>query len=283
MDNKELEQFILQFDAAALYKQRNKILNKPNFIGVGAGRCGTTSLYQYLAAHKDVYMSPVKEINYFGIRNLKTNKYGINFREYLYYFLGAKNEKCIGEISPVYLTIPESASLINEKLGNIKILITVRDPIERMISQYKHHLDRHQINDLNEYCEKGLRVFKDHEEKKYQFNWFHPAKNIMQSIYYEGVKTYLQQFGKSNVLIITYDQLRDSSKVVLKEINQFLDIENIEQDLDKTNSSPKDRDKNLHLSKEIIKYLLEKFSEDLVKLDDLTGLKTINWLDKYKD
>lgn len=281
MDSKDIEQFILKFDVAALHKQRNKILNQPNLIGVGAGRCGTTSLYQYLAAHKDVYMSPVKEINYFGIRNTEKNKYGITFREYLYYFMGAESQKCIGEISPIYLGIPECASLINEKLGNIKILITIRDPIERMISHYKHHLDKHQINDLNEYCEKGLKILRDHEEKKYQLNWFHPVKNMTQSLYFEGVKRYIQQFGKENVLIITYDQLKKHSKVVLKEINQFLAIEDVEQELYKANSSPKDRDKDFQLNREVMKELLEKFNEDLAKLDELTGLKTTHWLEKY--
>lgn len=282
MDSKELEQFILKFDTVALYKQRNKILNKPNFIGVGAGRCGTTSLYQYLATHKDVYMSPVKEINYFGIRDIETNEYGITFREYLYYFLGAENQKCIGEISPVYLTISESASRIKEKLGNIKILITIREPIERMVSQYKHHFEQHQIDDINKYCQEGLRVFKDCKQDKYKHNWFHPAKNIMQSLYFEGVKRYLEWFGKENVLIITYDRLKENSEAVLSEINQFLDIEKIEKQLDKANSSLKKEDKNLRIETEVTRELVRIFSEDLKNLDAITGLNTISWLKKYQ-
>ena len=66
-----------------------------------------------------------------------------------------------------------------------------------------------------------------------------------------------------------------------KEINQFLAIEDVEQELYKANSSPKDRDKDFQLNRETMKELLEKFNEDLAKLDELTGLKTIHWLEKY--
>ena len=58
-------------------------------------------------------------------------------------------------------------------------------------------------------------------------------------------------------------------------------IQNVEQELYRANFQPKDRDQNFQLNREITKELLEKFSEDLAKLDELTGLKTTHWLEKY--
>ncbi len=285
MNTEELNQFIIQFDQISLFRQRNKILRKPNFIGVGAGRCGTTSIYQYLNDHPDVYMSPVKEINYFGIRNLERNQYGLSFREYLYYFLAAENQKCVGEISPAYLTTPGTASLIKEKLGEVKILITLRDPIDRAISQYKHHLEKHKIADINEYFEKGLQVILNQKQENFQYNWFHPAKNIMQSVYSEGVKLYINQFGKDNVFIVTYDQIKkDDGFYVLERLCHFLELEHMKIELSKANSSSHSCSQDVQfnkISKNTQTELLDLFSQDLIKLDSLTGLNTKQWVEKY--
>ncbi len=188
MKKEDIEEFILEFDKYSLYKQQNKVLNKPTFIGVGAGRCGTTSIYNYFNEHPDIYMSPVKEINYFGFRDKETNRYGMTFSEYTNFFMGAKEEKVIGEISPAYLTLETSAMQIKKYVPDAKIIITLRDPISRMVSQFKHHYNQHQINNINDYINLGLTTYKEEKDSTYRFNWFHPVKNITQSLYFEGIQ-----------------------------------------------------------------------------------------------
>ncbi len=92
----------------------------PNFIIIGAGRSGTTSLYHYLKQHPDIYMSPVKEPKFFGFdfenivevppelepqyrRAVKT------IDDYLALFEGVNHESAIGEASVHYLLIPGTA------------------------------------------------------------------------------------------------------------------------------------------------------------------------------
>jgi hypothetical protein len=217
VNKQQLENFIVKFNQVTLYKQQNKILNKPTFIGVGAGRCGTTSIHKYLKEHEEVYMSPVKEINYFGLRNIENNICGITFQEYLFYFLGAENKKCIGEFSPVYLSLPNSASLIKQYLSQIKIIITLRDPIARSISQCKHQFKHHKIDNVNDYLKKGIEEFvsinKEECIENFHYstkniNWYHPTKNIINSLYFRNVNQYIQEFGKDNIFIITYDMIQ---------------------------------------------------------------------------
>src|SRR4051794_12063433 len=76
----------------------------PNIIGVGAPRCATSLLYEFLMVHPLVYMSPTKEINYFGLRELSTDEANLTFEQYLSYFDGAIDQPLRGEISPIYLS-----------------------------------------------------------------------------------------------------------------------------------------------------------------------------------
>lgn len=287
MKNNDVNELIIKFNELSLFREENLIINQPNLIGVGAGRCGTTSLYEYLSDHPDVYMSPVKEINYFGIRNIDSNGYGLTFNEYLHYFSGAQQEKYIGEISPAYLTLPESISMIKEKLDQPKILITIRDPIERALSQYKHQFEYHCMKDINEYFQIGLKSFNNKTESQYIKDWFNPAKNIMQSLYYTGIKSCLDFFGKESIIIFKYDDIKEKPSMILEQLCNFLSLDYDQKELGHYNSSFLSqklfsKSKNeLKLSHKVIEKLLYIFDSDLKKLDALTGFSTVNWLNNY--
>ena len=284
MTPEEMNQFIIQFNEISYLRQRKKLFHYPNFICVGAGRCGTSSVYKYLSEHPEVYMSPIKEINYFGIRDIETNKNGITFSEYSYYFLGKQETQvCVGEISPAYLTLPESALQIKELLKDVKILIFLRDPIERAISQYKHHVNQHQQKDINEYFINGLKKRSTMKHHEYRFQWFDPAKNIAQSMYSEGVQQYLELFGSNLVKIMRYDDLKNTPSLFLDNLCDFLQInqDDSSKTLSKENSSSNELTVNTKLNHEVKNQLLELFKPDLANLDKMTGLETELWLDKY--
>lgn len=86
----------------------------PNFLIVGAQKCGTTSLHEILAAHSEAGMSKVKEINFFT--NPEKHKKGLQY--YSSFFEDTKG-KIIGESSPGYICYPGVADLIKEELGQV--------------------------------------------------------------------------------------------------------------------------------------------------------------------
>ena len=106
----------------------------PNFFIVGAARSGTTSMWEYLKQHPDIFMPEgfaYKEPSYF------CNLYGYNdFNLYLELFAGVKEEKAVGEASTPYLTSPESAAWIREVYPAAKIIILLRNPVDRAYSMY---------------------------------------------------------------------------------------------------------------------------------------------------
>lgn len=176
----------------------------PNFLVVGGRRSGTTSLYRYLKATDGIFMPNEKYITFF-----KTNDpNSLTEKQYLSYYSAVNDEKLIGEANPTYLDDPESPRLIKEKIPNAKIIIILRNPVERTYSDYLFHLSKNHITDSLEDI-----IKKDHQILK-------------RGLYYEQVKRYYDNFGKENVGIWFTEDLKNKNKRrdVLMEIFNFLGI-----------------------------------------------------------
>jgi hypothetical protein len=111
----------------------------PNFLIIGAGKSGTTSLYRYLAQHPEVYMSPAKEPSYFkqpqGLRG-RERMHVRTLEEYAALFEGATDEKAIGEATPAYLTSADAARRIREAIPEARLIAILRQPADRAFSAY---------------------------------------------------------------------------------------------------------------------------------------------------
>src|SRR5262245_44057756 len=125
----------------------------PNFFIVGAPKAGTTSLYEYLRRHPQVYMSPVKEPNYFSYadtvaQNLYHKEKGIEqWDEYVKLFEASNGAHAIGEASVSYLFYPEVPRRLNEKFPDARIIIVLRNPVDRA---YSHYYMEHKLGYVRE-------------------------------------------------------------------------------------------------------------------------------------
>ncbi|MGA3007063.1 MAG: sulfotransferase domain-containing protein, partial [Opitutaceae bacterium] len=103
----------------------------PNFLIVGAARAGTTSLWQWLRGHPQVFMTRYKEPAFF------VHNFGVfNQEKYLSLFKAGRGKPCIGEASTAYLSSPESPPWIHDVLGRVKIIMVLRNPVARAYSMY---------------------------------------------------------------------------------------------------------------------------------------------------
>jgi Sulfotransferase domain len=110
----------------------------PNFLIVGAPKCGTTSVYQYLRSHPEAFLPARKESNYFCARET----FGIATRDaYLALFRPGSGKKAVGEASVNYLYEPDAPRRIRSLLGaDVKILIFVRHPVRLIHSQWGQYV-----------------------------------------------------------------------------------------------------------------------------------------------
>ena len=191
----------------------------PNFFIVGASRSGTSSLYVYLKNIPGIYMSPVKEPNYFSSATIPDDHFRGPIRDkkkYLSLFEKAKDEKIIGESSPQYLRDPQTPKLIHQIVPQAKILISLRDPVERLYSRYLMHIRN--VRKKTTFSEEIDLVFNKKTDKKYDYL-------IMDtSLYLENVKRYLKIFGNKQVKIIIFEEFIKNTKETINDILKFLDI-----------------------------------------------------------
>src|SRR5438552_2173012 len=100
-------------------------MGKPQFIIIGAQRCGTTSLYNYLIKHADVMPAATKEIHFFDLNYRK----GIDW--YYSQFPDHYHGRITGEASPYYLFHPHVAGRIKAALPGVKLIVLLRNPTDR--------------------------------------------------------------------------------------------------------------------------------------------------------
>jgi hypothetical protein len=204
------------------------IIQLPNFLIVGSAKCGTTAVADCLAEHPEVYISPMKEPKFFSSQfvNFPMNGRGDDFvesftikkfEEYVKLFKRVKDEKAIGEASVENLyyydrVIPE----IKRWLGDVKILIILRDPVERAFSAYKSH-----TRDMREFLsfEQALEMEEHRRRNNYEYLW-----NYMDlGFYYEQVRAYLKAF--KDVRVLLYNDLCRNPRSFYRGIFRFLDVD----------------------------------------------------------
>jgi hypothetical protein len=198
-------------------------MNRPNFFIVGTPKAGTTSLYYYLEEHPDIFMSPIKETNYFSFDEIKSQ--GLFYNEehissqsqYLEQFKEVKNEKAIGEASVSYLYYPAVTSKIKEFNPESKIIIVLRNPVERGFS---HYLMDRRLGFVTLSYEEIVSLKTQHPKSELYFQQY-----VALGQYYEQVKRYLTLFGEKQVKILYYEDIVKDIEKVIKELYTFLEVD----------------------------------------------------------
>ena len=187
----------------------------PNFFIVGAPRAGTTSLYHYLKTTPGVYMSPLKEPHYFAVtlkallnaRGVKPDATRLIHErgEYLKLFQKVKDEVAVGEASPSYLWDPAAPGLIHEVVPHARIIMSLRDPVERAFSHYLMH--------VREGVER--RPFEEVlEEPSY----------IAPGLYTAQVQRYFDMFGADHVKVLIFEEFTRDPEAAVNDILKFLGV-----------------------------------------------------------
>lgn len=186
----------------------------PSFIGIGAQKCGTTTLHQMLKTHPNIYMPKAKEIHYFTLHHEKSISW------YKKHFEDKKSEQIAGEITPFYIFHPQAPARIARLIPNVKLILLLRNPVERAISQYYHARRLGFENlELMEALEEEERRLKDGNEYSMQKHSY-----ISRSKYYRQIKNYEKYFNKTQMFIIKSEDLFKCQDKVWHQILKFLEI-----------------------------------------------------------
>lgn len=213
----------------------------PHFLCIGATRCGTTSLWNWLNQHPSVHLSPIKETNYFArdlirregpcdretipdivlpdLARISSAHTGIIWDEatYLAALSGLENQ-CCGEISPSYLFYAtQVAPRIYTFNPDCKIIVLLREPVSRALSQYAifSAAGREPLSFHEAIREETFRLERGSDYGR-------AYKSL--GLYYESMRTYLRTFGPDQVWVGLYDDLLAYPQMTFDNICQFLNI-----------------------------------------------------------
>jgi len=219
-----LEQFrIQQIDPL---KKASLSQPHPNFFIVGAGKAGTTSLWEYLKQHPQIAMPAElrhKEPCFFSAHY----PYRPNLETYLGLFADAAGKKAIGESSHAHLTSPESAEFIKMTYPDAKIIIILRNPVERAFSLYQWML-----RDGYEWLypfEKALSAedkrLKDEHFEYHAPHYYYNYLYYHSGLYSEQVLRYTERFPKEQIKILLFDDLKSDAIRLIQELYRFLEVD----------------------------------------------------------
>jgi len=180
---------------------------KPDFMIIGCPRCASTALYEYMIRHPQILPTAIKEINYFN---------NTNFDEcldlYLAYYPSISGNYIIGESSVEYLYDIEISKRIVKFFPNIKLIIIIREPVERAFSDYKHICKIHNIK------QNFLDFIEDEALGKNNF------KIIQKGLYVSYLKNWMKIFPNEQFLIIRSEDFFERRDFTLNRIFKFLEI-----------------------------------------------------------
>ena len=175
----------------------------PDFIGIGAMRCGTTWIADKLRKHPEIYVPEnFKELHFFDLfYNKGIEWYESNFSK-------KEEDQIAGEFTPKYLRSPKIANLIKKHYPDTKLIISLRNPISRAFSHY---------NFLKKHTNIESNFYKSLFDKKYEI--------LMAGLYSEQIQRYLNLFPRKNIHIILFDDIKKNPEDVVKNLYTFLEVD----------------------------------------------------------
>lgn len=204
-------------------------MSLPNFVIAGTARSGTTSLYYYLKQHPDICFPDKKEPKYFSALGQKFPHNGpgdqhvdkLMIRDFQHYealFSACADSRMIGEASSDYLYFHQhSAAEMRRVLGDVPIILCLRDPVERAWSAY-HNLSRDQRETLP--FKQALAA----EQERMQDNWDWMWAYKHGGLYAAQVATFMDAF--SHVKVVLFEDLKHDACAVVAELFDFLGVDN---------------------------------------------------------
>jgi hypothetical protein len=194
-------------------------MTMPNFLIIGAMKSGTTALYYYLEQHPEVYMSPVKEPNFFSSQGPENAVDAVtHIGTYRDLFGGVSSETAIGEASHSYLYEPRAAAEIRRHIPEAKLIAILRNPIDRA---YSHFL--HMVRKGTEPLDDFAQALREDEVRAHRGQNFQDY--IGRGLYYNQLKRYFGTFPREQVRVYLYEDLSGAPINAVQDAFRFLEVD----------------------------------------------------------
>jgi hypothetical protein len=204
----------------------------PNFLIIGAQKCGTTALYAALRQHPEIYMSPVKEPFFFALNGapppyrVPTQEYADRLRytaeSYAALFQEVTDQPAIGEASAIYLSSyqPErTAANIQTFNPQMRLIALIRQPAERAWSAFQYYYARG--FEPSKRFESALTA----EATRQNHNDLPDLRHFANGCYFANLLPYFERFPREQIRVYLYEEWNQQPQAVLRDIFAFLAVD----------------------------------------------------------
>ena len=201
----------------------------PNFLLIGAEKAGTTSIYNYLRAHPEVFMARVKEPLFFAFEGNKLAYTGpgdeefngrviTSFHNYEALFAGADRCRAVGEASATYLYYPQAPQHAAHYIPHAKLIVVLRNPADRAYSNFLHAV-RAKREPLS------FRAALEAERQRAEAGWSPFFQYKSKGWYFAQIRRWLDCFLPEQFLFLRYDDLQVRPMEVMRRIYGFIGVD----------------------------------------------------------
>lgn len=184
-------------------------MEKPNFLGIGGVKCGSTWLAECLRDHPQIFVSSPKELNYFGKKDENTP-----LEWYLSHFVGSGGYKAVGEFSPGYLMRPSACARIREELGRIKTIVILRNPVDQFLSHVKMYVKNGHFPPVEAFDMDALDRVTAEKHALLTHGKSH-----------DSLEKCLDLFGEENVFVLINEESRKDPKRAVASVYRYLEVD----------------------------------------------------------
>jgi hypothetical protein len=212
----------------------NPIRLMPDFIIIGAQKGGTTSLYNYLTEHPNIISASTKEVHFFDHRYHRGLRwYRAHFPTAIeqYYAEHVRKQVFItGEASPGYLFHPLVPKRIANLLPHVRLIVLLRNPVDRLYSQYRHKvaLGHEKLPVEEAVAREEERLQGEREkiamQKKYYSANFQHFSYKTRGRYAEQLEAWFSLFPREQFLIMKSEDMYKDPSAIYKQTLEFLNI-----------------------------------------------------------
>lgn len=225
-----------------------KRFQEPKFLIIGVMKCGTTSLYDYMTQHPQILPAMNKELHFFDkwLKNprnkfrIKSNNFSLRPIDKKLYFsqfpaLAEGSGYMTGEATPSYIRIPNTEKLIYNLFPNIKIIVILRNPVTRAISDYKMKVRTslkkgQEFNtQLEEAIDQEMKAFEKNRNDFIKVIEENPFKILTKGLYIYHLERWMKHFPPEQLLILKTEDLSQEPTEIMKQVFQFLGLPDYQQ------------------------------------------------------
>lgn len=177
---------------------------KPTFVGIGAQKCASSWLHVMLGRHPQVTVPEIKEVDFFSYR------FDHGYEWYLRHFAFSEETEAGGEISPSYFCDQAAPKRVAEFAPDAKILVALRDPVERVLSNHRHEVRVGHLNAARASLDAGL---------------LNNPMYVEQSLYATNIKRWLKHFPLERVKVVLQEDIEANPLAVLADVYAFVGVD----------------------------------------------------------